>query len=158
MWSELGPLHKPYGCVVDVLVPPLTAGVGGATESLDYTLDPFPSNKVASIQPWYEDLFLVLMEFVMPGSVNIPGRPALCFVLFLFFLKLGGGTERRKGTENWSGCNVCKNFKATKIISHTKTHARTHKCKHTCTRMHTNTHTKWLRGCLYHLRSKKPKS
>lgn len=32
MLSELGPLHKPYGCVVGVFVRPLTAGAEGATD------------------------------------------------------------------------------------------------------------------------------
>lgn len=140
MWSELGPLHKPYGCVVDVLVPPLTAGVGGATESLDYTLDPFPSNKVASIQPWYEGLFLVLMEFVMPGSVNIPGRPALCFVLFLFFWSWEGALRGGKVLKTGQDVMYAKILKQQKLFHtqkhmHAHTNANTH--AHACTQTHT---------------------
>lgn len=75
----------------------------------------------------------------MPGSVNIPGRPAPCFVLFLFFWSWEGALRGGKVLKTGQDVMYAKILKQQKLFhtqntcTHTQmqTHMHTHAHKHT---------------------------
>jgi hypothetical protein len=51
-------------------------GAEAVSDSVACFWDPFPAS-YCLIQPWYEGIYLVLLQLDMPCLVDIPGRPAL---------------------------------------------------------------------------------